>query len=193
LFLVLVGIVWIAGSAYLFVEPPRRTKTESPTSGPASTTVVQAEPTTFSTAIFVAGAVLVIIAANGRKLVRVSKEGAEFDAPTQDQVFDDAERVKAPIEETGAPPVTPARPEKTFAKDGCEYQVFEPQDVPLEVLGAVSRGPGALAKTVADIDYAFRRTGKGNNTWFLKTRSGETVGVSFGGQGKTQPTVSTEK
>lgn len=187
--MVLAGIAGIAGSSVLYLVPPQRKSTQTPATAPASTTVTQAEPTVFSVTVFVAGVVLILTAANGRKIVRLSREGADFDTPTEDQVTADVERLKDQINEDKEAPVTPAKPEKTFTRDGYEYQVFEAQDVPLEVLAAVSRAEPKLVEAVTDVDYAFRRTGKGNHTWFLKAKSGDTLAVSFGGRGKAAATV----
>gem|GEM_PF-5626086 len=132
---------------------------------------------------------MILTAANGRKIASVSRDGIGYDAPSEDQVTEDEKKSKKTIDTENEAPVTPAKPEKTFTKDGYEYQVFEAQDVPLEVLAAVSRAEPDLVDAVADVDYAFRRTGKGNHTWFLKAKSGETLSVSFGGQGKVAATV----
>ena len=152
--------------------------------------IVDAEPTTYCVALLAMGAVLLIVAANGLRVARLSRDGLEFPVPSEDQVLDDALHAKAPDEVlTLPPPAAVAAPGATFTQNDDEYQVFEPEDIPAKVIEDLMRAPQPVIKSLSDVAYGFRRIGQGNHAWFVTTRGGVTQQVSYGGRGKSDASV----
>jgi hypothetical protein len=190
--LVLAGAMLCLLALALFGNPPTWESRRAIGTASESVDQVRSDPTTFCVALLGAGVLMLLVAANGRKLLEVGSSGAKFDGPSDEQVSEDAahsEQVKAKDEVHE--PVVAATPERTFVRDGFEFQVFDPESIPASILADVVNAKPEAVKTISDIAYAFRKTGKGNHAWFIKTHGGATLQVSYGGQGKTEPTVKT--
>lgn len=184
------GILLCLLSLALFSNPPIRKDWQAVGTLNQALNQAQGDPTTFCIALLGVGVLALLVAANGRKLLEVSSGGAKFDGPSADQVADDVERSQSiTAQEDTREPVAAAGPERTFERDGFEYQVFSADSVPLRVIADVVQAKPDAVKTIDDIAYAFRRTGKGNHAWFIRTERGLTLQVSYGGQGKSEATV----
>jgi hypothetical protein len=107
-------------------------------------------------------------------------------------VADDAKRANPAIDKpNAAPPPAADAPESAFAKNEDEYQVYEPADIPTKVLADLVEARSDSIGSLRDVAYGFRRIGQGNHAWFVKTKSGTTLQVSYGGRAKTGATIGT--
>lgn len=185
-----VGVLLCFLSVALFTNPPVWSQHKAIGTANPSIDQGQADPSTFCIALLGVGVVMLLVAANGRKLLEVSSGGAKFDGPSEEQVSEDVgQSQKVQAKDEAQEPVAAASPDRTFERDGFEYQVFNPETIPAQVVADVAGARPEAVRTVSDIDYAFRRTGKGNHAWFIRTRRGLTLQVSYGGQGKSASTV----
>ena len=188
--LVLFGIASMLLSVALYDSPPLRvTATGVGTPGESRQTA-PADPTTYSVALLTLGGLCLLLGVNGRKISRLSSGGVDMDGPTDEQVADDAKHAGVDVKKDEAPPpAAVARPESTFTKDGEEYQVYEPEDIPTTVIEDLRGADKPPIKSLGDVSYGFRRIGQGNHAWFVKTKRGTTLQVSYGGRGKDSETV----
>jgi hypothetical protein len=177
-------------SVALYDNPPVRESVDATGSNAQVRRTQPADPTAFSISLLVFGGIALVLAANGRKILRLSKEGADFDGHSPSEVTKDDKNAQKAIEKADKePPVTPVTPSTTFVKDGYEYQTYELDGIPPEVIADIQQEQPDVIKSFADILYGFRRTGQGNPSWFVKLRTGTTLQVSYGGRGKTGSTV----
>lgn len=70
--------------------------------------------------------------------------------------------------------------------------VYRPADIPVRVLAdLMEKKPGAI-ETPGDVEFGLRKSGKGNNAWYVKTLEGETYKVAYGGRGVSGASVKKE-
>lgn len=122
-------------------------------------------------------------------------------ADQQDRVID--EKTAGPIIDSEEPPPKEAtgksaqpswRPQRgQFVTPAHQLaQRYSPEQLPIWVIGALSE-VRLKDREISEIRWAARREGKGNNAWYISTRSDGIWKVTKGGQGKTGPTVTRVK
>jgi hypothetical protein len=157
------------------------------------------------------GVFLVVLAANGRRLtslrvglVEASSEtaaakakktlegkGGELDATEEEKKSLQVIDVAKTVAETQ--PVASAVAQVTV--DNKDLDVFSLPDVPTRVVADLLlwlQQAGRHLPPSLDVEFIARRTGRqGNHPWLIKFRGlPDTFRVSYGGQGKTGPTIS---
>jgi hypothetical protein len=148
----------------------------------------QTDQTAVSIDLSILGVALLLIAANGRRISEFSRDGVGFSKVSPADVRA-AEKQSEVVEINKPSPVPQEPPQQILATDGATYQVFRPVDIPLEV---ITDALGELKEPPADLSAfqaAYRKKGKGNHSWLLKMRDGNTIKVSYGGKGKQEATV----
>lgn len=180
-----IGAAAIALSVFLYFRPPCW---RLPAEPPIGVLRVQSDPTAFCTALLTAGSVLLIIAANGRRVSKFGSDGVEFAAPSDQDILED-ERSAQPLVAAPATvaagthlvapsqtPIPPARgASRSFQQGGSTYHVYRPTDVPADALHAAATAFPTLVQTPADLAYAFSKTTDQGTDWFLRTRAGQSL------------------
>jgi hypothetical protein len=183
-----VGVGMVALSVIVYANPPLRWSSEQAGTTPAKVTSTQAEATTYSVALVGIGAVALLLAANGLKLVSLSNKDATFATdPDRGNVNElKAESAKNTVKVPGedAP-----EPKGKAAKVVGDDSIFEPEDIPIQVLADLLKDNPDAIRTAADVEYATRERGKGNHPWYLKLTNGESYKVAYGGRGKSEGTA----
>lgn len=94
------GIMLIGASLALFYCPPSRQKTEGSPVDIQKVSIEQSDPTTFAVSIFGGGALLVAFAANGLRMRRISKDGADADVDPVNEGSVSGSSVPAPPQDS---------------------------------------------------------------------------------------------
>lgn len=160
--------------------------------------------------LFVEATLLLLFAANGRRVLSAKFGENELKlavGPRPEDVIRDLKNVadeEAPGDtssgetEASGKQFSPEAPgdSRTVDVNGRTLAYVEADDLPARVVYAVlhdiySNDEDGFPDRLSDIEYGARSTGRGNHPWFVKFRRRERIGkVAFGGQGKTTPTVS---
>lgn len=188
--LLLVGVAMVAASVLVYTSPPLRWSTEQIGTAPAKVTSTQGDATTYGVALLSMGAVAILLAANGLKLVKLSKTEAGFaSAPGPSAVNEAKKSGDAPEKTVEVKDAESPEPEGEAVKTVSGEGVFKPEDIPIRVLADLSKEkPGAI-ETPADVEFGLHKHGKGNHPWYLKLMNGDTFKVAYGGQSKTGASV----
>lgn len=145
------------------------------------------------------GVGLILFGINGYRFTRFSAAGVSADseavaqqAKKEIEAESDATQ-KIEIDKRSDPePAAPQAPVATIEADDESYAVYALADVPAKLIGdALAGWPADHNKpsTLADLEYASRKKGKGNHAWQLKFRGIPPVRVTYGGHAKSDPTV----
>lgn len=181
----------------MVAEPPTA-KRFPPQCGDAScATDIQERPEAFATAVVAAGALLLLVAVNGRKVSGIKVGGAEAtlaeqkarDTAAKVLVSADLSAAEASEEhDRDASPEPGAGDARILSIQGRSVVRVDPDQVPVRVLTELASSD-APVRSSADVEWGARQSGQGNHPWFVQLRSGEAYKVSYGGQGKQDPTV----
>lgn len=199
------GLLAILISLVLYWIPPNREDKDTTSTiehaytkaATVKTTLRPADPTSFCLSLFGSGVLALFVAANGLRLVKVSKEGGDFAVPTPAQVDKAVRNAKELPTETlklqvAAPDLPSPAPEPTAGETVGTKKVYQPKEIPVQVIADFFAGFPDSVETVDDIAYGVREQGKGNFPWFIHLKSGDTFKVSYGGQGKRGATPKQE-
>jgi hypothetical protein len=152
-------------------------------------------------AVLALGALGLLFALNGRRVYRLSIGNNALDTRQEEMEQRAKPRLDNPktIEKldkdlgpSAAAPIVAASAGTTVIRDGKPYQVLGLYDLPPEVVGdALSHWPtdDSPPKNAAELTFALRRKGRGNHAWLLQFKDKRELWVSYGGQGKDEPTV----
>lgn len=146
----------------------------------------QSDPTVFCTGLLTAGSLLLIIAANGRRVSKFGTEGVEFAVPSEQEILGSETAAQDPSTQGAAigpgahaimppqPRIAPARgASRTFQHAGATYHIYRPVDIPADVLHAAAAAFPTLIQSSADLDYAFAKASDQRTDWFVRTRAGQ--------------------
>lgn len=157
-----------------------------------------ADTTILSAVLVIAGLVLVLYAINGYKLVRFSAgsfsaEAEDAKGRAQNFYSSDADLQESRTVEAPRDAPQPTEPAVgTVKENGEELAVYELKDVPLSVVAdAIGGWPeeDGAPRSTSDFEFATRKKGKGNHPWTIKFHGRPAITVSYGGKGKSGPTV----
>lgn len=145
------------------------------------------------------GTLLFAFALNGRKLssLKMGEAEANFSEAAKElaEGVPDGEPSGASTAGDVAPAGTlPASGANTTTVHSKEMAIIGAADVPVQVLQdflakVKDLGEQAVPKSLSEIEYAARRTGRGNHPWIFKVKGCELISLSYGGQGKPDPTI----
>lgn len=190
----IVGLLLAIGSFFVFYFPP---EIQAGASGQAGSRHVDASLP--FTSMLATGATLLLYTINGMRFTKFSAAGVsvETENPTrqaQDYLstrsVDEPDR-KIHIEEPEGPEAGRDAPqvETTIG----EFKIFSIATMPIRIIeDALHNWPEQVEKpqSLAEFEWGARRTGKGNHAWYVKFKDRPEVAVAYGGQGKSDPTVS---
>ena len=186
-----------------FCAPPTRISIEKD----ETQTVTQqlekpADVATPFTVTFLASLALFAYGVNGYRLTKFSAGGvaAESESPAANEAEtfykntspDSSAETKTVAKPSPEPTETPVR---IVESDGESIAVFDLNDVPISVItDALANWPDDTPRpnNLSDFEFAGRKRGKGNHPWTVKFNGSKAVRVSYGGQGKSEPTVGTD-
>jgi hypothetical protein len=196
------GVALIALGWLLLYRPPFAVTVEENGQGVvAKKTISTSQASTPAVALLLSGLGLIIYGINGFRLTQFSAGG--ISAESSSAAKDASKYYKQPeLEDTAlsipgstADAPIPTQPPTTILNTPASgsVEVFELKDVPISVIAdAVEKWPAGEREpsNLGDFEFATRKRGKGNHPWTVKFRGCKVVVVSYGGQGKTGPTVS---
>lgn len=171
----LAGITLCLIALELYRNSPKRQRSAE---GAGEATWVQDDPTTFCIALLGSGMLSILVAANGRRLLELSADGAKFEGPSDEQLVRDEEASIELRTEVGGLsfPASP-QPQRSFERGASEYEVFPAKSTPAVVFAAAAIERPDLLPTLASLQYAFRRTQGKRREWFLRSVQGTVLRV----------------
>lgn len=193
------GVVVVLLSVFLLACPPVHRSVDLDSAGNAiKTTLGTADVTSPFLAVFIAGIVLVLFGINGRRFTRIT--AGDYSADSQSPIDSANRHYKEPPSQKDELTVSvdDEAPEPTEPRLGVvtttegDLSVYNLTDVPSKVIrDALQNWPTGedLPDDLQSFEFATRRPGKGNHPWTLKFRGKRPVVVSYGGRGKSKPTV----
>ncbi|MBT9610552.1 MAG: hypothetical protein IV110_10965 [Aquabacterium sp.] len=202
----LVLILWasliLGMSCVAAIKPIQLTSTETDSTG-KRTKVTTTEQARTEVAILLAavGSVILFLGINGSKLSKLTVGSVTAETRTPEvKAAEATARDKTKPQEVTPPDADPpeeetqptSTPEGKVILDNTALSVFSRDAVPERVLqDALDRWPTPDKKPtdLSLLEFAARKSGKGNHPWVLKFTGFEPVKVSYGGQRKTEPTV----
>lgn len=147
-----------------------------------------------------AGIVLLFWSLNGLRLTRLGLGSLSVDmAPNEQKAAEEYAKSSQRPQSVNLPKDAPVEPEPEAAPTGAVVvgneaeAVYRLDAVPRFVFDDLfANWPDQYPKpsNFSAFEFALRRKGAGNNPWILKFRDLPALRVSYGGQGKTTPTVS---
>lgn len=193
-FLGIVGLLATAVGVFLLWQPPIRNAFPPQCANAECVAPVHADMAVPATALITGGLLLLVLGVNGRVLLSFKFGGAEAgladaqkDADVKavlGKVVEEPDIAAMDAAEDQGPPLQEGRA-RVVRIGEAELLRVNPGQIPGRVLAAL---PPPLS-TASDISWAARRTGRGNHPWYVKSKSERVFRISFGGQGKTEPTV----
>lgn len=199
-FLGIFGMLLALAGIALTIDPPN-VREFAPQCAKASCVAEVEEPSDVTPpALIGAGAVLVLVAVNGRRLSGLKIAGAEA-TMAEEKVKDEQAKAAvmadlattggaSPSDASGTDETSPGEGDaRVLSIAGRDLVRVAPEQVPIRVLTDLTKH-GAPIKSSADIAWGARQGGQGNHPWFVQTRGGRVFKVSYGGQGKEDATVS---
>lgn len=192
----------ICSAFFTATTPARLTTQEIDAAGKKTKVTITEQPRNeIAMLLFGIGAAMLFLGINGSRLSKltVGAVTAETRSPEVKAADDTAKKNEKPKEVT-PPEVEPpeeetqptTNPEGKVILENTAMSVFSRDAVPERVLqDALDRWPmsSAKPKDLSQLEFAARKSGKGNHPWILKFTGFEPIKVSYGGQSKTAPTV----
>ena len=192
------GLLLVASAAAVayFPPAPKMIKRDSKNLQTSSIST-PSDPSTLTLGIMLSGIGLFLFSLNGYRFTRFSAAGVSAESgvireKARHELIENiagAEHINIQDREapsTTAPPLT-----RVTAKD-TEYEIYPLADVPAKVIEDALNGwpaPEEKPTSMADFQFASRKSGKGNRAWQLKFKGHPLVEVSYGGYAKKNPTV----
>jgi hypothetical protein len=202
---VAVGFVLLLLATVMSYSPPTVTEFPPQCASAACAGMVQHAPDGAVVLLYAAGFLLLALGVNGRRFASLKFVGGELVAePRMAAAAKAAEmvlaapRVRAEVVAPAPEPAVDEEPTTTATRTvriaGIELSVTPPSGLPLKILRAALDGLESadlpVPRSLDELEFAARRTGKGNNRWFLKFYGvADVISVSMGGQSNPNPTV----
>lgn len=198
----LLGLTLIGAAFLLLYWPPDAIERELNSGGALARMIYRSvDVTTPFIAVFAAGFAILIFALNGLRFAKISAGGVSAEAANTTAAASsfyradvgDRPESKVTVSEKTSPEPKEVPTGYLEAPDG-RYAVYKLSELPSSVVtDALAYWPQDEAKPddLSSLEFATRRTGRGNHPWTLKFKGKKAVVVSYGGQGKSDPTVST--
>lgn len=189
----------IAISFLVLYNPPSKSKVETDGRRVILNLVKEdQDATTPFLALFLGGLGILAFTLNGLRFSKISAAGlsAESGDPAEaaEEFYETPKEDRAEAEVTVNDKESPEPSESPVTyveQDDGRYAIYSLPAVPATVLSdAVSNWPGGNGPDeITSFEFATRKTGKGNHPWTVKFKGKKAITVSYGGYGKTEPTV----
>jgi hypothetical protein len=179
--------------------PPSKATIETDHSGTIAKTVKETQDsTTPFLALFLSGITVLAFTLNGLRFSKISAGGVTaetakageaaqgfYETPKEERA---EEEITIDDKESPEPSESPIS--YTDQADG-RYAVYDLEALPASVIGdALANWPDEnKPDDLGSFEFATRKTGKGNHPWTVKFKGKKAITVSYGGQGKTEATV----
>lgn len=197
----ILGFMLIGSAFFILYFSPVKFERELTDNGfLARSTNSSADVTTPFIAVLTAGVAVLLFALNGLRFAKFSAGGVTaeaLDAQEKAKVFYKTDAADRPESTVTVPNKMSPEPTEVptgylEAADG-KYAVYKLNELPFVVIvDALASWPTSETKPadLSGFEFATRKTGKGNHPWTLKFKGKKAIVVSYGGQGKSGPTVS---
>lgn len=195
----IVATLLISSSFFILYFPPVKLTVETDRRGVTTKFVKEdIDSSTAFLALFVSGITVLSYALNGLRFSKISAAGvtaeaikageaaqAFYDIPTEVR---EEEVVLVTDKESPEPKDSPVS--YRDLPDG-RYAIYTLETIPASVISdALAHWPEKeRPDDLGFFEFATHKLGKGNNPWTIKFKGKSAVKVSYGGQGKTHPTV----
>jgi hypothetical protein len=178
----------IAGAGIaLYVDPPDVERFPPQCGEAACVTSVEEPSEIVTTGMLATGALLFLVAVNGRVVLGLKFGGAEA-TMAEERVKDEAARAAVvadlALDDNSAlnePDTAPAPGEgdaRLITVAGRDLVRVDPAQVPIQVLMDMG-AHGAPVSSSADIAWGARQVGQGNQPWYVQLRSGRVFKISY--------------
>jgi hypothetical protein len=196
----MLGLFFLAAAGFIFWQPPLRTQFEISSAENSKFSFSNPETQTLVLALLICGIVLCPFAINGVRIFRLGFKDYSVDgappnpAEVRDVLAKNVDKLKQENQAADDQIPEPAAIITPTVNDasGEPFSVLKTSDLPDVVLkDAFLNWPSSDSppKNLSDLDFALRKKGKGNHPWILKFQGKKPVVISYGGQGKTAPSV----
>lgn len=201
----LAGLALLAAAVWAWLSPPSLRQFAPQCAAAGCTAEVEESSIAAVVAGVSLGALLLVLAVNGRVIKAFGKEGFETVDPVsaaaedletvkeQVQTFEQATASEgSPDDDQDTSPLIP--PAGTIKVEGVELALYDGDSVPanlmMDLLVTLNK-EDFLPPTMGDLEWAARKLGRGNHAWYFKWSSSPSIWrLSYGGQGKKEPSVS---